>query len=70
MADGRKFWLRNRLRVRHPKVLAVWSLALIGNASGQTFGAEDISIRGVFDKTSCVSGAPPSMKIGFSGLAT
>jgi hypothetical protein len=28
------------------------------------------SIRGVFDKTSCASGAPPSMKIGFSGLAT
>jgi hypothetical protein len=27
-----------------------WSLALIGNASGQTFGAEGISIRGVFDK--------------------
>jgi hypothetical protein len=26
------------------------SLALIGNASGQTFGAEGISIRGVFDK--------------------
>jgi len=26
------------------------SLALIGNASGQTLGAEGISIRGVFDK--------------------
>jgi hypothetical protein len=26
------------------------SLALIGNASGQTFGAEEVSIRGVFDK--------------------
>ena len=26
------------------------SLALIGNASGQIFGAEGISIRGVFDK--------------------
>jgi hypothetical protein len=46
------------------------SLALIGNAAEQTFGAEGILIRGVFDKTSCASGAPPSMKIGFSGLAT
>jgi hypothetical protein len=27
-----------------------WSLALIGNASGQTFGAERGSIRGVFDE--------------------
>jgi len=27
-----------------------WSLALIGNASGQTFWAEGISNRGVFDK--------------------
>jgi hypothetical protein len=27
-----------------------WSLALIGNASEQTFGAEGILIRGVFDK--------------------
>ena len=27
-----------------------WSLALIGNASGQTRGVEGISIRGVFDK--------------------
>ena len=26
------------------------SLALIGNASGQTVGVEGISIRGVFDK--------------------
>jgi hypothetical protein len=26
------------------------SLALIGNASGQTLGAEGISMRGVFDK--------------------
>jgi hypothetical protein len=26
------------------------SLALIGNVSGQTFGAEEVSIRGVFDK--------------------
>jgi hypothetical protein len=25
--------------------------------------------RGVFDETSYASGAPPSMKIGFSGLA-
>jgi hypothetical protein len=32
------------------KVLGGWSLALIGNASGQTFGAEEVSIRGVFDK--------------------
>jgi hypothetical protein len=28
----------------------VWSLALIGNASGQTLGVEGISIGGVFDK--------------------
>jgi hypothetical protein len=27
-----------------------WSLALIGNASGQTVGVEGVSIRGVFDK--------------------
>jgi hypothetical protein len=49
------------------EILDGLSLALIGNASGQTFGAEGILIRGVFDKTSCASGAPASMKIGFSG---
>jgi hypothetical protein len=27
-----------------------WSLALIGNASGQTFGGSGMSIRGVFDE--------------------
>jgi hypothetical protein len=27
-----------------------WPLALIGNASGQTFARRGISIRGVFDK--------------------
>jgi hypothetical protein len=32
------------------EILDEWSLALIGNASGQTFGAEEVSIRGVFDK--------------------
>ena len=32
-------------------------------------GRSRISIRSVFDKTSCASGAPPSMKIGFGGLA-
>jgi len=37
---------------------------------GADFWGGGISIRGVFDKTSCASGAPPSMKIGFSGLAT
>jgi len=31
-------------------ILEVWSLALIGNASGQTFWAEGISNRGVFDE--------------------
>jgi hypothetical protein len=30
--------------------MEAWSLALIENASGQTFGAERISNRGVFDK--------------------
>src|ERR1019366_7633395 len=29
---------------------SVWSLALIGNASGQTLGVSGVSIRGVFDK--------------------
>ena len=33
-----------------PQSVREWSLALIGNASGQIFGAEGISIRGVFDK--------------------
>ena len=33
-----------------PLILGEWSLALIGNASGQTLGAEGISMRGVFDK--------------------
>jgi len=51
---------------QHP---GAWSLALIGNASGTVLGRSGISIQGVFDKTSCASGAPPSMKIGFSGLA-
>jgi len=31
-------------------ILGVLSLALIGNASGQAFGARGISTRGVFDK--------------------
>ena len=52
---------------RRARISTDKSLASIGNASGQTFGAEGILIRGVFDKTSCASGAPPSMKIGFSG---
>jgi hypothetical protein len=33
-----------------PTILDGLSLALIGNASGQTFGAEGLLIRGVFDK--------------------
>jgi hypothetical protein len=34
---------------RAARIVDVSSLALIGN-SGQTFGAEEVSIRGVFDK--------------------
>ena len=34
----------------HDAITPESSLALIGNASGQTFGVEGISIRGVFDK--------------------
>jgi len=48
----------------------VLSLALIGNASGTGLGRSRISLRGVFDETSCASGAPPGMKMGFSVLAT
>jgi hypothetical protein len=36
-----------KLRLTSPVEL---SLALIGTASGQTFGAEGVLIRGVFDK--------------------
>jgi len=31
-------------------MISEWPLALIGNASGQTFALRWISIRGVFDK--------------------
>jgi hypothetical protein len=37
-------------RSSHQAVTPGWSLALIGNASGQTVGGEGISNRGVFDK--------------------
>ena len=38
------------IRGADPTIVDEWSLALIGNASRQTLGAEGISIRGVFDE--------------------
>jgi hypothetical protein len=67
-AVGRKtrLWLSYRDRHQDP-FLGGWSLALIGNASGQSFGLEQNLDPRRFDETSCASSAPPRMKIGFSG---
>ena len=64
-AVGRKtrLWLSYRDRHQGP-FLGGWSLALIGNASGQSFGLEQNLDPRRFDETSCASSAPPSMKIG------
>jgi hypothetical protein len=44
-------WVRCAALRARPEILDEWPLALIGNASGQTFAWREVSIRGVFDKT-------------------